>query len=133
MQQVYRQQKCSAEDLKSAEKICSKFDSLFPPEPPALLHGDLWSGNFVANKNGDPVIYDPAVYYGHREMDIAMTLLFGGFDSSFYHYYNEAYPLPYLWKERIKLCQLYPLLVHLALFGGNYYGSVKNIITLYDK
>ena len=103
-----------------------------PEEKPALIHGDLWSGNFMADKNGEPVIYDPAVYYGNREMDIAMSLLFGGFNKSFYDYYNEAFPMQPNWKERIQLCQLYPLLVHLILFDGNYYYSVMNIINFYS-
>ncbi|HXL55686.1 MAG TPA: fructosamine kinase family protein, partial [Chitinophagaceae bacterium] len=91
-------------------------------------HGDLWSGNFMVNDKGEPVIYDPAVYYGYREMDIAMTLLFGGFDNHFYNYYNEVFPLQKGWEQRVELCQLYPLLVHLILFGGHYYYSVMNIV-----
>lgn len=85
----------------------------------------------MAGENGKPVIYDPAVYYGHREMDIAMTLLFGGFDNRLYDYYNEAYPLQPGWPHRVPLCQLYPLLVHLLLFGGHYYNSVMEIVRRY--
>ena len=107
------------------------FDILFPREDPALIHGDLWSGNFLSNEIGEPVIFDPAVYYGNREMDIAMSLLFGGFDKSFYFHYNEFFPLQPDWKERIRLCQLYPLLVHLILFGGHYYTSVISTIKAY--
>ena len=126
--QVYSQNKCTKEDVLKAERLCNRFAELFPKEQPSLLHGDLWSGNFIANNNGEPVIYDPAVYFGYREMDIAMTLLFGGFDRSFYGYYNELFPLQKGWEQRISLCQLYPLLVHLVLFGGHYYYSVMNII-----
>ena len=131
MQQALRQHKCSLDDVRAAERLCGRFEELFPAEQPALLHGDLWSGNFMAGEDGGPVIYDPAVYYGHREMDIAMTLLFGGFDSNLYSYYNEAYPLQPGWRQRVPLCQLYPLLVHLLLFGGHYYNSVMEIIKRY--
>lgn len=128
MQQALRQNKCSLNDVTLAEKLCDKFDTIFPAEPPALLHGDLWGGNFMAGENGQPVIYDPAAYYGHREMDIAMTMLFGGFDKLFYNHYNDVYTLQPGWQRRVQLCQLYPLLVHLLLFGGHYYYSVMDII-----
>jgi fructosamine-3-kinase len=128
IKQAYEQNKCTKEDTLKAERLCNHFPELFPKEQPALLHGDLWSGNFMVNGNGEPVIYDPAVYFGCREMDIAMTKLFGGFDKSFYNYYHEIFPLQKEWEQRISLCQLYPLLVHLILFGGHYYYSVINII-----
>ncbi|MGN6215009.1 fructosamine kinase family protein [Parafilimonas sp.] len=131
MQLAFSQNKCSKNDLAKAEKLCSRFAEIFPVEPPALIHGDLWSGNFMAGNKGEPVIFDPAVYYGNREMDIAMSLLFGGFSSNFYNYYHEVFPLQPGWKERINLCQLYPLLVHLILFGGHYYNSVIDIINSY--
>ncbi len=132
MRIAFDQQKCESKDIKLAEIICNKFNELFPEEPSSLLHGDLWSGNFMVNNEGKAVIYDPAVYYGHREMDIGMTLLFGGFDNSFYDFYNEAYPLQKRWKERIPLTQLYPLLVHLILFGGHYQHSVRNILNRFS-
>ena len=131
MQLAFSQNKCSKEDVTKTEKLCKRLNDVFPVESPALIHGDLWSGNFMAGNNNEPVIFDPAVYYGNREMDIAMSLLFGGFNSSFYNYYNEAFPLQPGWKERIELCQLYPLIVHLILFGGHYYNSVMNIINSY--
>jgi fructosamine-3-kinase len=86
----------------------------------------------MSTENGEPVIYDPAVYYGNREMDIAMSLLFGRFNKSFYEYYNETFPLQHRWEERVQLCQLYPLLVHLILFGGHYHSMVLNIFKLYS-
>ena len=131
MQLAFNQNKCSKKDLLSAENLCGRLPGLFPSEEPALLHGDLWSGNFMSGTNGKPVIYDPAVYYGNREMDIAMSLLFGGFDKTFYNHYNEAFPLQPDWEKRIRLYQLYPLLVHLVLFGGHYYGSVLDVINAY--
>src|SRR6185503_2478435 len=97
---------------------------IFPTEAPSLLHGDLWSGNFIIADNGNPCIYDPAVYYGHREMDLGMTKLFGGFDSRFYSAYHESFPLESSWQKRLDLTELYPLLVHAILFGGSYVGRV---------
>jgi len=131
MQLAFNQNKCSKDDLQKVEKLCQYFDEIFPREQPALVHGDLWRGNFMGDINGNPVIYDPAVYYGNREMDIAMSLLFGGFDKSFYAYYNEAFPLQAGWRDRMELCQLYPLMVHLVLFGGHYYYNVMNVIRKY--
>jgi len=132
IQLAFDQNKCSKKDLVLTENLSKHFDDLFPGEQPALLHGDLWSGNFMSGLDGKPVIYDPAVYYGNREIDIAMSLLFGGFDKSFYDHYNEVLPLQLNWKQRIRLCQLYPLLVHLILFGGHYYASVIDIIKSYN-
>lgn len=93
-------------------------------EPPALLHGDLWSGNYLILKNNVPAVIDPAVYYGHREADIAMTSLFGGFDPVFYRSYHDEYPLSDGWEERMEVYKLYHLLNHLNLFGKGYYEQV---------
>jgi fructosamine-3-kinase len=132
IQLAFDQNKCSKKDLALTENLNKRLDDLFPSEKPALLHGDLWSGNFMSAIDGEPVVYDPAVYYGNREMDIAMSLLFGGFDKSFYDHYNEVFPLQPGWKHRIPLCQLYPLLVHLILFGRHYYASVIEVIKSYN-
>ena len=96
---------------------------------PSLLHGDLWRGNagFVA---GGPVVFDPAVYYGDREADLAMTELFGGFPPAFYASYNENYPLESGYRKRKHLYNLYHLLNHLNLFGGGYLGQVKQTLRL---
>jgi protein-ribulosamine 3-kinase len=93
-------------------------------ETPALLHGDLWSGNYLCLENDIPAIIDPAVYYGHREADLGMTLLFGGFGDSFYDSYNESYPLNKGWEFRMEIYKLYHLFNHLNLFGEGYYGQV---------
>jgi protein-ribulosamine 3-kinase len=114
--------------ITAFEKFYRKINDIFPIEQPALLHGDLWGGNFMVDEKGDPVIIDPAVYYGHREMDIAMTKLFGGFDSKFYDAYNRYYPLEKAWQERVDYCNLYPLMVHVNLFGQSYLGSVNSIL-----
>jgi fructosamine-3-kinase len=129
---AFNQNKFNKQDLLLVEKLCERFNELFPAERPSLIHGDLWRGNFMSSENGMPVIYDPAVYYGNREMDIAMSLLFGGFDKSFYSNYNQVFPLQPNWKERIQLCQLYPLLVHLILFGGHYYNNVMDVCKRYN-
>lgn len=114
-------------DIRSFERFYNEIGSLFPKEAPALLHGDLWSGNRFFSING-PVLIDPAVYFGHRDMDIAMSKLFGGFPNEFYEQYNEFHPLAKGWMERVQFCNLYPLLVHTVLFGSSYVGSVRRII-----
>lgn len=125
---AYDQHKMDKPMLQQLEGICRRLPDMFPEEPPALLHGDLWSGNFLVGTNGKACIFDPAVYYGHREMDLAMTRLFGGFDTRFYYTYHAIRPLENGWQQRIGLCQLYPLLVHLNLFGGNYYTDLKEVL-----
>lgn len=118
----------SSSDINHAENFCKKIDEIFPAEPASLLHGDLWGGNYMIVQNGSAAIYDPAVYYGHREMDLGMTLLFGGFSTPFYDAYNRAYPLEKNWRQRIPYTQLYPLLVHAILFGGHYIQSAREIL-----
>ena len=105
---------------RSFEQLYARLDNRFTTEPPSLLHGDLWSGNFLCNKQATPVLADPAVYYGHRSMDLAMTTLFGGFDNTFYEAYHYHFPLPPDHREQWQLCNLYPLLIHLNLFGTGY-------------
>lgn len=125
---LYNNSVISVADVKSTEHLCKELINIFPQEPPSFLHGDLWSGNFMVAANGYASVYDPAVYCGHREMDIGMTKLFGGFDQVFYDAYNETYPLQKNWKSRLNYTQLFPLLVHAILFGGHYINSVKTII-----
>jgi len=116
------------ECIEGFEKLFDQLHDLLPVEFPHFLHGDLWSGNFLTGPQGEPVLIDPAIYYGHREMDLAMTMLFGGFDDRFYQAYHESYPLLPGWEERIPIYQLYPLLVHLNLFGSGYYGQICRIL-----
>jgi fructosamine-3-kinase len=114
--------------VENFERLFENLHDIIPDELPHLLHGDLWSGNFLSNPDKGPVLIDPAVYYGNREMDLAMTQLFGGFDDIFYASYHEAYPLHPGWQTRFMIYQLYPLLVHANLFGGSYIHSVtKNL------
>ena len=114
------------------ENLYSKLDQLCPREAPALTHGDLWSGNFMATADDKPVLIDPAVSYAHREMDLAMSKLFGGFTSLFYDSYFDAYPWEAGLEERIPVYQLYYLIVHVNLFGGGYVGSVERILKKYS-
>jgi fructosamine-3-kinase len=104
---------------------------LSPEEPPARLHGDLWSGNHLVGPDGEPWLIDPAAYGGHREIDLAMMRLFGGFSERVFDAYSETYPLLPGHRERVHLMQLYPLLVHVNLFGGGYVASVRRIIDEY--
>ena len=98
---------------------------------PSLLHGDLWGGNYLVDAQGQPVLIDPAVYYGDREAEIAFTELFGGFGARFYAAYDEAWPLDRRYAERRDLYNLYHLLNHLNLFGEGYGGSVDAILRSY--
>ena len=82
----------------------------------------------MISSEGCAAVFDPAIYYGHREMDIGMTRLFGGFDQKFYDAYGEAYPMERNWRQRLPLTQLYPLMVHVNLFGGGYIEQVKQIL-----
>jgi len=103
------------------ERLAARMPELCgPEEPPARLHGDLWSGNAIADRAGSPVLVDPAVYGGHREVDLAMMRLFGGFSERVFAAYDEAFPLAPGHEERVALHQLTPLLVHVLLFGGGY-------------
>jgi len=103
------------------ERVCGRIDALAgPPEPPARLHGDLWSGNVHAGADGRPWLIDPAAYGGHREVDLAMLRLFGGPSERCYAAYDDAAPLADGHEQRVGLWQLFPLLAHAVLFGGGY-------------
>ncbi|QNL48647.1 fructosamine kinase family protein [Olivibacter sp. SDN3] len=117
--------------LDKFEKLYPKLPDLFPVEQPTLLHGDLWNGNYVVGANSSVYLIDPAVYFGHREMDIALTSLFGGFDDAFYDAYQEINPLEKGWQSRLDLYNLYSLLFHANIFGGGYIKQVEAIANTY--
>ena len=120
------------EHREQFETLYKKLPSIFNDDDFSLLHGDLWNGNFLVNRDSLPVLIDPAVYYGHRCVDIGMTKLFGGFDEGFYDAYDESYPLPPNYEEQCDVCNLYPLLVHLELFGRSYLGQIETILRKYS-
>lgn len=98
---------------------------------PRLLHGDLWSGNFLIDGQGNPCLIDPAVYYGHHEAELAMTKLFGGFPPEFYQSYQAVLPLEAGWEYRENIYNLYHMMNHLNLFGGSYYGQTIELLRYY--
>lgn len=114
--------------IQQFNNLFKRLPEIIPEEKPSLLHGDLWNGNFITGADSNAWLIDPAVYYGHREMDLAMTKLFGGFSEEFYEAYNGTFPLQPGFSERIDIHNLYPLLVHVNLFGGGYLQEVKNIL-----
>lgn len=123
----------SAEDGQRLERLIGQLDRWLdePREGPALVHGDLWSGNLHVTREGLPGLIDPAVYYGHREAELGMMRLFGGFGERVFAAYDEAFPLEPGWHERNDLYQLYHLLNHLNLFGGGYRAQVMAIVQRY--
>ena len=118
--------------LNVPDKFFSNCADKIPQEAPALIHGDLWNGNYLVNNSGSPCLIDPAVAYAPREMDIAMMYLFGGFNTRLFDIYNEIFPLEPGWKDRLDLYQLYYLLVHLNLFGEGYKSRCLSIISRYS-
>ncbi|MFD0861452.1 fructosamine kinase family protein [Sungkyunkwania multivorans] len=117
-------------DIPKEKDLLDLCTEVFLDVSPSLLHGDLWSGNYLISANSEPYLIDPAVYYGHSYVDIAMTKLFGGFSTSFYEAYHSHIPEPDHKKELISLYQLYYLLAHLNMFGASYRPSVKNILKM---
>ena len=115
--------------LRRGERLMQELGQFFTDYHPqaSLLHGDLWSGNYAIEESGRPVIFDPAVYFGDREADIAMTELFGGFSPRFYSAYNDAFLLDSGYKTRKTLYNLYHILNHLNLFGGGYSGQAERM------
>lgn len=113
---------------KHWERLTSRLNSLLPSCVPSLLHGDLWSGNYLYDTKGRAVLIDPAVYYGHPEMDLAFSRMFGGFPRSFYEGYASVQPLEPGFSERVDIHNLYPLLVHVNLFGGHYSSQLRAVL-----
>jgi fructosamine-3-kinase len=122
-----------SERRRRLENLIIRLDEWIDEETvrPSLLHGDLWGGNWMIGPNGEPVLIDPAVYYGHREAELAMCHLFGGFPAEFFRAYDEAWPPAPGRDERLPLYQLYHLLNHLNLFGEGYGGRVDGILQRY--
>ena len=118
----------SRREVDLFERLYKKLHTIFNEEKPSLLHGDLWSGNYLCDQDSAPVLIDPAVYYGHRSMDLAMTTLFGGFNREFYTSYHHHYPFPSNYQEQWDICNLYPLLIHLNLFGQSYLHDIKGTL-----
>jgi protein-ribulosamine 3-kinase len=116
---------------KEMEQLLTRLPDLLAEDKPSLLHGDLWSGNLMTTSNGRPSLIDPAVYFGHREVDLAMTKLFGGFKERFYESYQEAFPLEPGYEQRMEIYNLYPLLVHVNLFGGAYLMQLRQTVLRY--
>jgi fructosamine-3-kinase len=110
------------------DNLFSRLPEIFTDEQSALLHGDLWNGNFMCDEKSQPVLIDPAVYFGHRSMDLGMTTLFGGFDKVFYDVYNYHFPFPKNFRQQWEICNLYPLLIHLNLFGSGYLGQIDAVL-----
>lgn len=121
----------SKQQAQQFEGLYRQLPAIFEAGPPGLLHGDLWSGNFLCDEQGQPVLIDPAVYFGHRSVDLGMTTLFGGFDAAFYEsYFFHAPPVPN-YREQWEVCNLYPLLIHLNLFGKGYLPDILRTIECY--
>jgi fructosamine-3-kinase len=120
-------------ELNLFEDLFEKLNEILPETEPSLVHGDLWGGNFMIGEEGSPYLIDPSIHFNFRETDIAFTHLFGGFDSKFYEAYNANFPLEPGFQDRIPLYNLYPLLVHLNLFGRGYYSSVVNCLNQYVR
>ena len=122
----------SDSDRRQNTKLLDNLEKfLTEPEKPSLLHGDLWGGNVLADKDGKAILIDPAAYVGHAEADLAMTELFGGFPPSFYAAYKEAYKMQAGYEERRDLYNLYHLLNHLNMFGASYLNPVQSIVAEY--
>lgn len=128
---AYQKQLISSDIVHSIEKLLHNLDRFFPEEPAALIHGDLWGGNWLTDIEGKVVVFDPAVYFSHREMELSFMRLFNQIPDRFYESYIQAYPLALGWQQRMELYHLYPLLVHVILFGKSYVSGIRRIISTY--
>ncbi|MDT0677129.1 fructosamine kinase family protein [Autumnicola musiva] len=134
-QRLEPQLKMAAEksyNLGNTDGFLKNCAEIIPDEAPALIHGDLWNGNYITNASGMPALIDPAVAYAPREMDLGMMKLFGGFNAELFKSYEAHYPLQDGFEERVPIWQLYYLLVHLNIFGTGYKASVEKIIRCFS-
>jgi fructosamine-3-kinase len=121
----------SRSEASQVQRLASRLPELIPQQPASLIHGDLWSGNVIADQRGQPALIDPAAHYGWAEAELGMTALFGCFDGRFYRAYEEAHRLDKGWRERFPIFNLYHLLNHLNLFGADYYSQVMGVLRLF--
>ncbi len=129
---AYERDALTAPGVAAVEGVCERLHELAGPgEPPARLHGDLWPGNVMADHQGRPWLIDPSAYGGHREIDLAMLMLFASPPQALFDGYHEVAPLADGWRERVELYQLLPLLVHAVLFGGSYSGAAERAARRY--
>lgn len=131
LQLALDKQLLSKSEIPSEEKAIEVFNKIFGNVTPSLVHGDLWGGNYLIATDGTPYLIDPATYYGHSMVDIAMSKLFGGFSQAFYDAYHEIIPKTENYSQQTELYQLYYLLVHLNLFGSGYYPSISSVLKKY--
>jgi protein-ribulosamine 3-kinase len=120
-----------SEFVNRYRKFYDYLAGLLPVDQPALLHGDMWSGNVMVGADGYVCLIDPAVYYGHREIELAFTKMFGGFGQEFYHAYDEVYSLEPGFDERVDIYNIYPNMVHVNLFGTSYLSGVESVLRRY--
>mgnify|MGYP001080591919 CR=1 FL=1 len=117
--------------LKKLEQLQIAFERLYTKAEFSLLHGDFWRGNILTGKNQQPCIFDPAVYFGHREVDLATAKLLGGFQDTFFKAYQEKYPLQHGAEERMEIYSLYPLMIQVNLYGTSYLNRIDSILKKY--
>ncbi len=121
-----------SQTLRLGDRVLDRLDTLIDDDaPPALIHGDLWFGNLHVTQDGHPALVDPAAYFGHREAELGMMRLFGGFDSAVWRAYEHAWPLADGWRERLDLYSVYHVLNHFNLFGGGYGGQARTLLERY--
>jgi len=122
----------TADFIKTYRRFYDLLQQILPTEKPSLLHGDLWSGNFMVGADGHACLIDPAAYYGHREIELAFTTMFGGFDNIFYSAYQSSWPLEPGWQHRFDIYNIYPSMVHANLFGASYLSGVRAVLSKYQ-